>query len=256
MPKPPINQFWIWTLSSAAVIGLLIIALPSLQSLLTGLPTSSSRPLNEDGHQDTQRTIYNPSDDALRSSSASRENSNFLFEFLERPDIESLDSAIDGAWNQAMNTPLGGFLLVRHNETYSQGWGVSMFHSIHCLGILRSTMQNYFGLASDNGGHGAHAHGQRDGATLHVGERNHVEHCLGYIGRALLCNGDDTLEPPFTKYDAEGNIVLSAVSGQGHQHSCRDSTLAWKTVLASEENPVQSFDWSPGATIRSVFGKK
>lgn len=184
MPKPQINQFWIWTLSSAAVIGLLIIALPALQSRLASLPTGSSRPLNEDGYKDTQRTIYNPSDDALRGgSSASRERSNFLFGFLERPDIESLDSAVDGAWNQAMNTPLGGFLLVRHNETYSQGWGVSMFHSIHCLGILRSTMQNYFGLAPENGGHGAHAHGQRDGALLHVDERKHVEHCLGYIGR-------------------------------------------------------------------------
>lgn len=183
MPKPQINQFWIWTLSSAAVIGLLIIALPALQSLLMGLPINSSKHLNEGGHQDTQRTIYNPSADVLRGSGASRGSSNFLFEFLERPDIESLDSAVDGAWNQAMNTPLGGFLLVRHNETYSQGWGVSMFHSIHCLGILRSTMQNYFGLAPENGGHAAHAHGQRDGATIHVGERKHVEHCLGYIGR-------------------------------------------------------------------------
>lgn len=159
---------------------LLIITLPVLQSLLTGLPTNFSKPL---GGEDTQRTIYNPSDDVLRGSSASKGNSNFLFEFLERPDIESLDSTVDGAWNQAMNTPLGGFLLVRHNETYSQGWGVSMFHSIHCLGILRSTMQNYFGLAPENGGHAAHAHGQRDGATLHVDERKHVEHCLGYIGR-------------------------------------------------------------------------
>ncbi|KAK1255388.1 hypothetical protein MKX08_009383 [Trichoderma sp. CBMAI-0020] len=256
MPKPQINQFWIWTLSSVTVMVLLIITFPVLQSLLTGLPTNLSKPLSGDRHQDTQRTIYSPSDDALRDTSASSGNSNFLFEFLERPDIESLDSAVDGAWNQAMNTPLGGFLLVRHNETYSQGWGVSMFHSIHCLGILRSTMQNYFGLAPENGGHATHAHGQRDGALLHVDERKHVEHCLGYIGRALLCNGDDTLEPPFTKYDAAGNILLSGVNGQGHQHSCRDSTLAWKTVLAAEENPVESFDWSPGATIRSVFGKR
>lgn len=183
MPKPQINQFWIWTLSCAAVMALLITTLPILQSLLTGLPTNLSKPLSGGGHQDTQRTIYNPSDDVLRGSSASRGNSNFLFEFLERPDIESLDSAVDGVWDQAMNTPLGGFLLVRHNETYSQGWGVSMFHSIHCLRILRSTMQNYFGLAPENGGHAAHAHGQRDGATLHVDERKHVEHCLGYIGR-------------------------------------------------------------------------
>jgi hypothetical protein len=176
MPKPQINQFWIWILSSAAAIGLLIITLPLLQSQWTGSPT---KPLSGDG-----RTIYNPSDDALRDSSASRGNPNFLFEFLERPDIESLDSTVDEAWNQAMNTPLGGFLLVRHNETYSQGWGVSMFHSIHCLGILRSTMQNYFGLAPEHGGgHAAHSHGQRDGATLHVDERKHAEHCLGYIGR-------------------------------------------------------------------------
>lgn len=161
-------------------MALLIITLPVLQSLLTGLPVNLSKPL---GGEDTQRTIYNPSDGVLRDSSASRGNPNFLFEFLERPDIESLDSTVDGAWSQAMNTPLGGFLLVRHNETYSQGWGVSMFHSIHCLGILRSTMQNYFGLAPENGGHAAHAHGQRDGATLHVDERKHVEHCLGYIGR-------------------------------------------------------------------------
>ncbi|KAL6792247.1 hypothetical protein GGI42DRAFT_335648 [Trichoderma sp. SZMC 28013] len=256
MAKPQINQFWIWILSSAAIIGVLLIAFPALHSLSAASPPNPPKPTNNDGTKEAHHTIYNPGDSVLQGAKSSSERPNFLFEFLERHDIESLDSAADGAWDQAMSTPLGGFLLVQHNETYNLGWGVSMFHSVHCLRMLRATMQNYFGLAAGNTGHGTHTHGGRDGATLKVDERTHVEHCLGYIGRALLCNGDDTLEPPFTKKDADGNILLSGVNGQGHQHSCRDSTLAWQTVFASEEDPVQPFEWSAGDTIRSVFGKK
>ncbi|KAK4059943.1 hypothetical protein Trihar35433_10487 [Trichoderma harzianum] len=238
MAKTQINQFWIWILSSAAIIGVLLIAFPALHSLSAASPPSPSKSTNNDGTKKAHNTIYNPGDSVLQGARSSNERPNFLFEFLERHDIESLDSAADEAWDQAMSTPLGGFLLVKHNETYNLGWG------------------NYFGLAAENTGHGTHTHGGRDGATLKVDERTHVEHCLGYIGRALLCNGDDTLEPPFTKKDADGNILLSAVNGQGHQHSCRDSTLAWQTVFASEEDPVEPFEWSAGDTVRSVFGKK
>ncbi|KAL7943581.1 hypothetical protein V8C42DRAFT_327913 [Trichoderma barbatum] len=256
MVKTQINQFWIWILSSTIIIGILLLAVPTLHSLSTVSIPSLLEPGNNDGENETPNTIYNPGDSVLRGNSAFNTKQKFLFEFLERHDIESLDRAADEAWDQAMSTPLGGFLLVRHNETYSSGWGVSMFHSIHCLKMLRTTMQNYFGLAPGTTGYATHTHDGRDSATLKVDERTHVEHCLGYIGRALLCNGDDTLEPPFTKYDAEGNIILSAVNGQGHQHSCRDSRLAWQTVFASEENPVEPFDWSPGDTIGRVFGRE
>lgn len=183
MAKTQINQFWIWILSSAAIIGILLIAFPALHSLSAASPSSPSKPTSNDGTKETHNTIYNPGDSVLQGARSSSERPNFLFEFLERHDIESLDSAADGAWDQAMSTPLGGFLLVKHNETYNLGWGVSMFHSVHCLRMLRATMQNYFGLAAENTGHGTHTHGGRDGATLKVDERTHVEHCLGYIGR-------------------------------------------------------------------------
>ncbi|KAL7928077.1 hypothetical protein V8C35DRAFT_326248 [Trichoderma chlorosporum] len=214
-------------ISTATIIGILVITLPTIQSLSTISLLNKPTPTSDNSEVEADHTIYNPGNNIFQKTSALDKRSNFPFQFLERHNIKSLDSAANEA----------------------------MFHSIHCLKMLRATMQSYFGLAPGNG-HGTHIHGGRDSVALKVDERTHVEHYLGYIGRALLYNGDNTLEPPFTKYDSNHNIVLSAVNGQGHQHSCRDSTLAWKTVFASEEKPVDPFDWSPRDTVQSIFRRK
>jgi hypothetical protein len=185
MAKFRINQFWIWFVSSALIAALLVLTLPLLRPLPSLFLDTKSRPVDTDDKY-AYNTIYNPGEEVLRRPSESQRgrNPNFLFDFRERPDLESLDSTADEAWSNAMSTPLGGFLLVRHNETYYRGWGVSMFHSIHCMGMLRTSFQRYFGLADGNGDHGVHIHGPPGRRSLSmIDERQHVEHCLGYIAR-------------------------------------------------------------------------
>ncbi|KAI0158356.1 hypothetical protein GGR57DRAFT_460085 [Xylariaceae sp. FL1272] len=240
------NRAWWVALATTFVTIVFILTTLSLAAV-------SAQHLFNKTHQ-SPGTIYNPHHNASERT-ASEQPQRFPYSFHERHDIESLDPQFDDAWNQAMSTPLGGFLLVAHNESFYRAWGVGMFHSIHCLSMLRASFQSYFGLASGEG-HMSHSHGSSKRGFVDlskVDERQHVEHCLGYIGRALLCNGDDTLEPPIGDLDEQGNVLWSGVSGEGVQHSCRDSSLAWQTVAESEENPVHPFKWAPGDTIQSVF---
>lgn len=181
MAKFRINQFWIWVVSSVLILALFVLTLQLLIPLSPLVLGTKLRPEGTD-HKHAHNTIYNPGEEILRAPTGTQRgrSPSFLFDFRERHDLESLDSKADEAWSNAMSTPLGGFLLVQHNETYYRGWGVSMFHSIHCLGMLRTSFQNFFGLADGKGHHGDHIHGP--GGQM-INERQHVEHCLGYIGR-------------------------------------------------------------------------
>ncbi|KAI3332251.1 hypothetical protein HD806DRAFT_479896 [Xylariaceae sp. AK1471] len=140
-------------------------------------------------------------------------------------------------------------MLVAHNESFYRAWGLSMFYSIHCLTMLHMSSQNYFSLSAGGAnmshrGHGGHSLRKRGFVDLSkIDERQHVEHCMGYIGhlsrrtfdcvllltaflQVFLCNGDDTLEPSIGELDENGNVIWSGVSGEGVQHTCRDSSHA------------------------------
>ena len=189
MTQLRINHFWLWFLSLLFTIALVILTLPILKPLTSSLFYPESR---LDGLHSSyeDRTIYNPGENVLGGPKLRGSRPNFLYEFHERHDLESLDSTADETWNNAMSTPLGGFLLVQHNETYQRGWGVSMFHSLHCLGMLRASLQSHFGLNPEGGDHGTHMHGsgRRRGEEkrFSVDERQHAEHCIGYIARVSL----------------------------------------------------------------------
>ncbi|KAF9060271.1 hypothetical protein BDP27DRAFT_1494225 [Rhodocollybia butyracea] len=78
-----------------------------------------------------------------------------------------------------------------------RAFGISMFHQMHCLQILRSSI-----LLND------------------VSE--HTQHCLNFLRQAVLCASDTTLDP----LNIEANGTLRGTDGIGQTHICRN----WETV--------------------------
>ena len=106
--------------------------------------------------------------------------------FRERPILEDLSPPADDAWEQTLLTRKGGFLWVELNETSNEAWGISMFHALHCLKMLRIVVRSSemmksvvekSGGASDNGG--------QDGGNFEHPDMNplHIGHCVAYIAQ-------------------------------------------------------------------------
>lgn len=71
----------------------------------------------------------------------------------------------------------GGLLWVQYNETFQVTWGISMFHALHCVEMLRMSL---------TGGPMAHS-GSGEDSTAPMDEEgndtNHLSHCLDYIAQ-------------------------------------------------------------------------
>lgn len=103
---------------------------------------------------------------------------NIPREFTTQPALEDLSHKGDEAWATELFTPHGGFLVVRRNETTNEKWGVSMFHGLHCLQMIRSALQQareieISSIPGDHGGHHEHH-------SEHL-EESHLQHCFSYI---------------------------------------------------------------------------
>jgi len=102
--------------------------------------------------------------------------------FQELRKLEDLSYDADKNWATTLSTPKGGFLWMKYNESINEAWGVSMFHAIHCLTLIRNIVQasaNVSGLhESIKDGHADHipaGHPQMD--------LTHVGHCFSYISQ-------------------------------------------------------------------------
>lgn len=100
--------------------------------------------------------------------------------------LEDLSGQSDTAWSSMLNTPQGGFLWVKYNETNNMPWGVSMFHSIHCLSLLRRMLMMQLNnttileTAQTN-----HTH---QSEHSHAFDEGHVGHCFSYIAQVCEHN--------------------------------------------------------------------
>ncbi|KIM98361.1 hypothetical protein OIDMADRAFT_43379 [Oidiodendron maius Zn] len=140
----------------------------------------------------------------------------------------------DAAWNSLI--PSGrGFVLVEDPEKYHlkpglptevgpDRYSVSMFHQLHCLGILResyysalhSTKPKIFGEDKLSGELLKHAHSE------------HVGHCFDYLRQAIMCAADLSLE--WAGQTASGT-PLATVDGWGIPHKCRSWDQAFEWTL-------------------------
>ena len=99
-----------------------------------------------------------------------------------------MSPAGDAAWAEAALTPGGGFLRVRSNELTVYGWGISMFHALHCLQMIRTIVRDSPMMQEESGGakheNGmAHDHNSGHDSGHDVMDPEHVAHCIGYIAQ-------------------------------------------------------------------------
>ncbi|KAI0968431.1 hypothetical protein F4678DRAFT_443007 [Xylaria arbuscula] len=153
--------------------------------------------------------------DQLRSWMPPQNRVNKVFwpndQFAINPDDES-----EKAWDSLFPRivfPVGGSYVDLTNDASfpsdivgsERRAGVSVFHQLHCLRLVR---QGYFVAASGN----------PDDVEQGPG---HLGHCWDYLQQAITCSSDMTLE-----FVHEGD---PGSSGWGYEHQCNDfaAILAW-----------------------------
>ncbi|OAX33771.1 hypothetical protein K503DRAFT_794403 [Rhizopogon vinicolor AM-OR11-026] len=110
-------------------------------------------------------------------------------------------------WNSLDYFPQGhqGFVRLGPN---GRMFGISMFHQIHCLQMLR--------------------------LALIDGPNDHNGHCLNYLRQVILCNSDITLDP--LRDDLDG--TAAATDGLGVTHVCRDWLRVYAYVTENYNGPL------------------
>ncbi|KAG0705821.1 hypothetical protein DFH29DRAFT_799515, partial [Suillus ampliporus] len=108
-------------------------------------------------------------------------------------------------WNLLDRFPRGhGFVRLGPN---GREFGVSMFHQLHCLQMIRLALIN--------------------------GPNDHSAHCLNFLRQAILCNSDTTLDP--TTVNPEG---MTGSDGLGVTHVCRDWSQVYAYVTENHMGPL------------------
>lgn len=99
--------------------------------------------------------------------------------FREMKTLENLSHEADDAWSTILSTPKGGFLWTTYNETANEAWGISMFHAIHCLGLIRNVVQSH-----SHGGERVPPNNTSSQSHGHVAmDMGHIGHCFSYIAQ-------------------------------------------------------------------------
>ncbi|KAL4908423.1 hypothetical protein BDW74DRAFT_175105 [Aspergillus multicolor] len=147
------------------------------------------------------------------------DNATFMADPTTHPEVEE-------AWSAQMPRGRGGILLsppeyppenIDLPRAVDNQWGISMYHSLHCLWMIHRTYHSYLRAehsdAAEGGGlHLPHAHAKTHDSDGHV-INDHITHCIDYLRQGVLCAADTTFEPT----DFAGGS-----SGVGVVHVCRD----------------------------------
>lgn len=105
--------------------------------------------------------------------------------FTEHIKYKSLNRDFDVVWDQLLPSN-GGFIMFRDQDNKKHKYGMSMFHQLHCLSMLRMAMQEF-----DNAANGAatatpapehHHHQRRDQqGSQETPDAPHWLHCFDYL---------------------------------------------------------------------------
>ncbi|XPS70259.1 hypothetical protein M3J07_002490 [Ascochyta lentis] len=100
--------------------------------------------------------------------------------------FQNMSHEYDHEWKNLTGESNGFILQYDVPSGVERLWGISMFHQLHCLQLLRGKLQRM--LFPDNPLTEEYAvHG--DIAS------DHYLHCFDYLRQSILCLADDTLEP-------------------------------------------------------------
>ncbi|UKZ72510.1 hypothetical protein TrVFT333_000140 [Trichoderma virens FT-333] len=65
--------------------------------------------------------------------------------FSENPQYKNLSREFDHLWDELL-TPNGGFIMKKDEEDAVHQYGLSMFHQLHCLAMIRTALQEALSL--------------------------------------------------------------------------------------------------------------
>ncbi|KAL7946384.1 hypothetical protein V8C42DRAFT_352618 [Trichoderma barbatum] len=82
-----------------------------------------------------------------------------------------------------------------------EGYGISMFHQIHCLVTIRTAFQ-----------------------TMNFDD-HHLNHCFDYLRQAIMCTGDTTLEKVVAD---EKGVLKPDIDGWGTIHECKSWNMLYE----------------------------
>lgn len=96
--------------------------------------------------------------------------------FYDYDKFQSLSSDTNEIWDNIL-TPNGGYIYRTDEDGQRHGYGISMFHQLHCLQMIRLKLQELtfpYQANNDSGPRQSQAH------EHHMNE-GHVLHCLDYL---------------------------------------------------------------------------
>ncbi|KAF2205679.1 hypothetical protein GQ43DRAFT_477169 [Delitschia confertaspora ATCC 74209] len=134
-------------------------------------------------------------------------------------------------WNSLL-PPGRGFVFISNPEDFGlkEGqqteWGqifsVSLFHQLHCLGLLRKQYWSLMNSVLNGTSDSAHELALKQHASKHTG------HCFDYLRQAIMCAGDMSMEWPRDEPDGGKRIH---VDGWGIPHKCKSWDGIWQYML-------------------------
>ncbi|KAK5997738.1 hypothetical protein PT974_00095 [Cladobotryum mycophilum] len=155
---------------------------------------------------------------------------NRLVLFEEKEEYKNLSHEYDSSWNKILG-PNGGFLVKLDENDQRHHFGISMFHQMHCLIMIRGAVQALYSKLEQAGieipdveERGEHSHADHF-------DSNHWLHCFDYLRQTLLCNADGTVERP--RLNTHG---VGVVDGMG-ERKCRDWDALYELSKESIKNP-------------------
>lgn len=100
--------------------------------------------------------------------------------FREHEQYKNLSATFDHFWQELL-TPNGGFIRQEDQDHVTHLYGISMFHQLHCLAMIREAFQALQALSdptpSPSRGPRRHEHGNS------TSKENHWLHCFDYLGQ-------------------------------------------------------------------------
>lgn len=118
------------------------------------------------------------------------EKSSRIVEFSEHEDYKNLSREFDPLWDKLL-TPNGGYLTADRKTNETDKLGISMFHQLHCLAMIREEMQylvHIIEVLKENT-HAPELHSQLQRRHKHGGDSmnplnhdaDHPLHCFDYL---------------------------------------------------------------------------